>query len=70
MAHLDSAMTRLNEASRVRQTAEIRAGADWRDLVFRRVENSHFDPLARTDARLSAILLNLDSALASELGRL
>lgn len=70
MASLDGAIADLERARSVRLSAETRAGAAWRDLVFRSITNRQLDPLATEESRYIAAVRNIDLALDRCLSRL
>lgn len=63
MTALSAALADLDRARAIRQAAENRIGAQWRDLVFRRMQSKDFAPLADEEARYLAALRQLDCEL-------
>ena len=67
---LSAPLTELERARSLRASAEDRAGAIWKDVVYRQLEKQQLDPLETEESRYISAVRELDAALDRCLARL
>lgn len=70
MVFLNEPLTEIQRARAFRLGAEDRAGARWKDAVFRELERQQLDPLETEEARYISAVRDLDAALDRSMARL
>lgn len=70
MAFLSAALAEIERARSLRTSAEDRAGAVWRDVVYRMLEKRQLDPLEAEESRYICAVTDLDAALDRCMARL
>lgn len=63
MAFLSAPLAEIERARSLRTSAEARAGAVWKDVVYRQLEKQRLDPLETEEFRYISAVRDLDAAL-------
>jgi len=70
MALLGEPLAEIERARTLRSSAEDRAGAVWKDIVYRQLEKHQLDPLETEESRYISAVRDLDAALDRLMARL
>lgn len=63
MAFLSAPLVEIERAKSLRTSAEGRAGAVWKDVVYRQLEKRQLDPLEAEESRYISAVRDLDAGL-------